>query len=121
MLLSLPFGAVAFSSEGSGAPLPSTVADGDLDGDLYFVCWDQTLLAHLTPLPPPPPPPSAARQLDGPDTDLDKLDNLDYLLPEDKERLRTGSGWLAQVPPQGQPQGQAKQPTACTKAAPVRT
>ena len=25
------------------------MSGGDLDGDVYFVCWDKTLMAHLTP------------------------------------------------------------------------
>lgn len=48
-LVGLPFGAVLFSTAGQGVPLPSTVADGDLDGDLYLVCWDPNILSHITP------------------------------------------------------------------------
>ena len=51
-LLALPFGAVLFSGAGNGPPLPLTIADGDLDGDLYFVCWDATLLSHIRPREP---------------------------------------------------------------------
>lgn len=25
------------------------MSGGDLDGDVYFVCWDQTIMQHLTP------------------------------------------------------------------------
>ncbi len=45
---SLPFGAVVFSTAGTGVPLPKTVASGDLDGDFYFVCWDVEVLSHVT-------------------------------------------------------------------------
>jgi hypothetical protein len=31
--------------------LPELVADGDLDGDLYFVCWDETILSQIQPVP----------------------------------------------------------------------
>ena len=50
-LWDLPFGAVIFSTAGNGVPLPLTIASGDLDGDLYFTCWNTDLLAHVTPRP----------------------------------------------------------------------
>jgi len=47
-LISLPFGAIIFSSPSKGLPsLPSQIASGDLDGDLYFVCWDRELLRYM--------------------------------------------------------------------------
>ena len=39
-----------FSNQGCQA-LPETISEGDLDGDLYFICWDDTVLEHLRPLP----------------------------------------------------------------------
>jgi hypothetical protein len=47
-LLGLPFGAVIFSTLGE-RPLPATVADGDLDGDLYFACWDFGITSSVVP------------------------------------------------------------------------
>jgi hypothetical protein len=48
----LPFGAIIFSDAPKGMkPLPELVADGDLDGDLYLVCWNQDILEHLKPEP----------------------------------------------------------------------
>ena len=47
-LNNLPFGAVLFANPTPGMKsLPPSVADGDLDGDLYFVCWDTTILSFL--------------------------------------------------------------------------
>jgi hypothetical protein len=48
-MLSLPFGGVMFSTQGEGVPLPMICAAGDLDGDLYFLCWDESILSHITP------------------------------------------------------------------------
>ena len=51
-LNSLHFGAIIFANPKEGQrPLPEIIADGDLDGDLYFVCWDKKLLACINPLP----------------------------------------------------------------------
>lgn len=47
-LLSLPFGAILFPDAPAGMkPMPTLIANGDLDGDLYFVCWDRKVLASL--------------------------------------------------------------------------
>jgi ribosomal protein L24 len=47
-LESLHFGAIIFSNPLAGEkPLPELVASGDLDGDLYFVCWDHVILSHI--------------------------------------------------------------------------
>jgi hypothetical protein len=44
----LPFGAIIFSGAEEGMkPLPTFIANGDLDGDLYFVCWDAEILGHV--------------------------------------------------------------------------
>jgi hypothetical protein len=51
-LHSLHFGALVFANPNKGQrPLPELIADGDLDGDLYFVCWNQLLLSHVHPIP----------------------------------------------------------------------
>jgi RNA-dependent RNA polymerase len=39
---------VVFPSTGD-RPLCNMMSGGDLDGDVYFVCWDQAILASLTP------------------------------------------------------------------------
>lgn len=46
-LLSLPFGGIIFSVLGNGVPIPLTVSEGDLDGDLFFVCWDTQITDHI--------------------------------------------------------------------------
>lgn len=47
-LRELPFGVVIFGFPETGMkPLPETIANGDLDGDRYFVCWDKKILKHL--------------------------------------------------------------------------
>lgn len=52
----LPFGLLVFSVRGQ-RPLPEICGDGDLDGDLYFACWDETtVLAKLSPRSPSPNP-----------------------------------------------------------------
>jgi hypothetical protein len=44
----LHFGVVIFGNPWPGcAPLPETVAGGDLDGDLYFVCWNHAILSSI--------------------------------------------------------------------------
>ena len=45
-LIALPFGAIVFSTNGD-RPLPATIADGDLDGDLYFTCWDLDITSNV--------------------------------------------------------------------------
>jgi hypothetical protein len=58
----LAFGAIVFANPRSGfAPTPTTIAGGDLDGDLYFVTWNDGILSSLSnvvinnefPLPEP--------------------------------------------------------------------
>ena len=55
-----PFGAVYFSTVGP-LPIPLLCARGDLDGDLYPVCWDETILAHICELEQTDPAPAAAK------------------------------------------------------------
>ena len=81
-LLALPFGAVLFSGAGNGPPLPLTIADGDLDGDLYFVCWDATLLSHIRPREP---------------TGEAEMPSYPTVLRPDKQPISRGDEWLAQV------------------------
>jgi ribosomal protein L24 len=51
-LKELPFGAIIFADAKEGMqPLPVHIADGDLDGDLYFVCWDAEILEQLNAEP----------------------------------------------------------------------
>ena len=47
-LQSLPFGAVVFGNSLPGnVPLPCLIADGDLDGDLYVVCWNRQIISTV--------------------------------------------------------------------------
>jgi len=84
-LAGLPFGAVVFSTAGEGVPLPSTVADGDLDGDLYLVCWERTILQHITPRPADELSNGAA------------ADATAVFVAEDAQLVANDETWLAQV------------------------
>ena len=47
-LRDLPFGAIVFGrSEENQIPIPNLIANGDLDGDSYFVMWDREVLSHI--------------------------------------------------------------------------
>jgi len=87
-LLTLPLGAVLFSGQGDaegaehGLPLPSTIADGDIDGDLYFVCWDVALLRHIRP-----------RELPGDEEDR----SYPAMVTADTQRISKGREWLSEV------------------------
>jgi hypothetical protein len=51
-LKNLHFGAIIFAAPEKGMrPLPERIASGDLDGDLYFVCWNEAILGNLQTLP----------------------------------------------------------------------
>jgi hypothetical protein len=44
----MPFGIVIFGFPNPGCkPAPVLIANGDLDGDRYFCCWDKTILKHI--------------------------------------------------------------------------
>jgi len=44
----LHFGVVVFGNPLLGCiPLPQTIAGGDLDGDLYFICWNKAILISI--------------------------------------------------------------------------
>jgi RNA dependent RNA polymerase len=49
-LKSLHFGVVIFANpqKENGLPLPPQISNGDLDGDQYFICWDDEILEILT-------------------------------------------------------------------------
>jgi hypothetical protein len=48
-LRGLAFGGIIFgNSERGNQPLPSMIADGDLDGDLYLVCWNRNMVDALS-------------------------------------------------------------------------
>jgi RNA-dependent RNA polymerase len=38
---------IVFPSTGE-RPLCNMMAGGDLDGDVYFICWDETIISHLS-------------------------------------------------------------------------
>jgi ribosomal protein L24 len=47
-LLGLPFGGIIFGSALPGQrPMPSMIADGDLDGDNYFICWESSIISRI--------------------------------------------------------------------------
>jgi len=51
-LQSLTFGALIFGDPRPGhCSLPELIAGGDLDGDLYFVFWDEAILSEIRPIP----------------------------------------------------------------------
>lgn len=45
-LLKRPLGDILFSNQGSQA-IPETISDGDLDGDLYWICWNEDVVKHI--------------------------------------------------------------------------
>ena len=48
-LMDLPFGVIIFSKPKIGfKSTPELIANGDLDGDLYFCCWNKTILSHMS-------------------------------------------------------------------------
>lgn len=52
-LCTLPFGSIIFANALPGqSSLPSICANGDLDGDHYFVLWNNELVNQVTPVPP---------------------------------------------------------------------
>jgi hypothetical protein len=47
-LQSFPFGSIIFSNPEPGkVAMPVLIGDGDLDGDLYFICWNRAILDHI--------------------------------------------------------------------------
>jgi RNA dependent RNA polymerase len=47
----LKFGGIMFGNPAAGEKtLPARIAKGDLDGDLYFVCWNKDILSHVQPV-----------------------------------------------------------------------
>jgi hypothetical protein len=52
-LQSLPFGSIIFSSPREGMmSMPERIACGDLDGDLYLICWDDVILSEMRDVEP---------------------------------------------------------------------
>ena len=51
-LQELPFGAIIFPFPEKGKKsLPECIANGDLDGDRYFCCWNKDILSHIEAVP----------------------------------------------------------------------
>ena len=47
-LNSRPFGSIIFADPiGNTTPLPEIIADGDLDVDCYFICWNSHILNSI--------------------------------------------------------------------------
>jgi RNA dependent RNA polymerase len=44
----LPFGSIIFSRPRAGSmSMPERIASGDLDGDLYLICWDTVIVSQM--------------------------------------------------------------------------
>jgi len=98
-LVQLPFGAVLFSTAGVGAPLASTVADGDLDGDLYLVCWELDILRNIN-IKPVDVDQTSSSSFSSPSCDELKTSSRSsstVFLAEDSEMLCNDDTWLEQV------------------------
>jgi hypothetical protein len=51
-LMKRPFGLIIFATPNGGTiPLPEIGADGDLNGDLFFICWNDEILQSLNDVP----------------------------------------------------------------------
>lgn len=51
-LNSLPFGVLVFPNPPTGTQsMPEQIANGDLDGDRYFICWDDALVGNIVTQP----------------------------------------------------------------------
>lgn len=51
-LNSLAFGSVIFANPVPGSPpLPNLISNGDLDGDLYFICWNHDIVSKVKSRP----------------------------------------------------------------------
>ena len=51
-LQSRHFGEIIFPN--AGCPLPESISEGDIDGDLYCVLWDAQICGHVRPQPEGP-------------------------------------------------------------------
>ena len=50
-LASRPLGEIIFHNKkpfSEGIGLPMMTGEGDLDGDLYFICWDENIILHYS-------------------------------------------------------------------------
>jgi len=62
-LQGLSFGSIMFANPKPGEiPMPLMIADGDLDGDLYFICWHFDIVKHAQTLPMDPTSPQPERK-----------------------------------------------------------
>jgi RNA dependent RNA polymerase len=51
-LMRSPFGSIIFATPKVGImPIPDINANGDLDGDLFFICWNDEILQSLNAVP----------------------------------------------------------------------
>ncbi|KAK3253466.1 hypothetical protein CYMTET_37285 [Cymbomonas tetramitiformis] len=93
-LQGLPFGLVVFSTAGDGVPLPAQCASGDLDGDLFWVTWDDGLLSQICARPLPPPQSQAQSAPQAPSAGglwLEQLQERNCNVEAQREGLDIGS------------------------------
>jgi RNA dependent RNA polymerase. len=82
-LNSLSFGVVIFGFPKEGfMPIPEQIADGDLDGDRYFCCWDQSILECIK-----------AKFV----TDIPSSEEVSEKLVEDRDKNNMDSDWFQQA------------------------
>jgi hypothetical protein len=69
------FGEIIFANPKKGMmALPEMIAKGDLDGDLYFICWNKVVLDHVKAVPI-----QDTKQQDKGDDNVRKLPNDNWL------------------------------------------
>ena len=84
-LQKLPFGAVIFGFPEEGMlSMPERIANGDLDGDRYFVCWEKEILKHI-------------KADEWVDKQVIKEDTNDTLITSSSKSKPGGENWFSEV------------------------